>query len=109
VVLPECNHALKQIRATQNRAFLDCGGPNYDVTASSRCIAVAAEAEFFTGQSVATGRLVDYHVNPFELEPIFGRRQVNFQHARIRGNAELMQPRIGSRSIALDPNGHLKV
>ena len=109
MILPERNHAAQQIGAPQDRAVFKGSSADDDVAAASSGVAVAAEVVFLRDESIFAGFAIKQHVDVFEFVPITGGRKVDFKHTGVGSDAERAQSRIGSRSIALYPDGHLQI
>jgi hypothetical protein len=104
MVLPENQHAAQQIRTAQERAVQHGRSADHDMAAAAGSEVAAVVGEFFSGQPIMARFLEEDCVDLFEFVPIARGRQIYFQNAGIRSEAEGSQPRIGRRRVALQPH-----
>jgi len=88
MVLPERNHAAKQLRAPEYGTIRNSRSTDDDMASASGRVLVSVEVEFFGYQPVAAGFFVDQRQNLFELIPVFGGRQVDLKDAGVGRDAE---------------------
>jgi hypothetical protein len=109
MVLPKRYHAAQQIWTPQNGTIRNGRASDHNVASATRRILVTAVVEFFCRQSITACFDVNLCIDFFKFIPIFCRRQVDFQNAGIRRDAQRMQSGVSSRSIALHPDRHLQI
>ena len=109
MILPERHHAAQQIGTAQKGAVHDSGPADHDVAAAAGSDMAAVVGEFFSGQPVFARFLKEHRVDSFEVVPIARGWKVYFQNSRVGSNAERPQPRIGRRSVALQPHRFVQV
>src|SRR5258708_3392247 len=73
------------------------------MTAAAGCDMAAIVVEFFSSQPISARLFDEHRVDLFEFVPITRWRQIHFQNAGVRSNAERSHPGIGGRSVALQP------
>ena len=109
MILPEGNDAAEQIWPPKQWTIPYRRAANYDMTAATGGIDIAAVVIFFRGQTIAAGDLVERQINLFKLIPVSGGGQVDFEDTRVGRDAERSQARIGRGSVAFDPDWHFEV
>ena len=102
MVLPIGDEALQQIGASQQRAVRGSGASEGDVVAAAGAGVAAVKHEFFGSQAGLARFLVERAGGRHQFAPGCGGMNVDFDHARIRRDAEQAQMWIARRWIALD-------
>ena len=88
MILPEGDHASKQIRASQYRTIMNSCSAYDDMAATSSCLAIAAETVLLTDQSILASFVVEQDIDLLQLIPTSGGGQVYFENPGVRSDTE---------------------
>ena len=105
MVVPVANKAAKQIGPAQERAVARRGTTDDDVIAAAGAGVAAIEHEFFRAEARLTRFLVQRRGVRNEIVPRVRGVKIDFDHARIGRDGEVVQTRIERRLFALDDDG----
>ncbi len=102
VVVPITHQAPQQVGAAQERAVGGGRPPQHDVVASPRPGMGAVTVKPLGGEPRLARVVVDTGGDGYQLVPIVRGMDVDFEHPRIGGDGNTVQPRIARRRVTLD-------
>ena len=109
MVLPEGDHAAKQIWTAQEGTVSWSNAAKDDVIATAGSGVTAVVFKFFGGEARQAGFFVDGIGDSFQFAPVACRRNVDFNDSGIRSDFQFVQARIIRRRVAFHPNGNIQV
>ena len=109
MILPERDHAAQKRGIAEKWAIGRRWAADDDVIAAAGSSVFAIVRELLRCELIRFGFGEDGLINLFQFFPAGGGRKIDFDHTRIRRDAEGFQARVGRWRVAFQPNWFLEI